>query len=98
MAIPLLVGTGVDYGVHLYHRIRSERDISEALAHTGKALLLSSTTTAIGFGSLLLSVHRGFYALGVVTVIGIVSCVVVSLFLMPVLISIFQEGILDPEE
>jgi predicted RND superfamily exporter protein len=91
LAIPLIVGIGIDDGVHLYHRIRHERSLGKALAHSGKPIILTSLTTGIGFGSLLLSVHRGVFFLGFTTVIGIAVCLIISLFLMPALVAIFDE-------
>jgi len=95
-AIPLIVGIGIDDGVHLYHRIRHERAIGPALTHSGKAIVLTSLTTGIGFGSLLLSVHLGVFYLGLTTAIGIVCCLIVSLLLLPALVAIFDDGLLEP--
>jgi hypothetical protein len=92
MALPLIVGIGIDDGVHVYHRIRKEGALGPALLHSGKAVTLTSLTTGIGFGSLLLSVHRGFYALGFVTLTGVICCLVISILLLPALVAIF-----DPE-
>jgi predicted RND superfamily exporter protein len=97
MAIPLIVGIGIDDGVHIYHRIRKERILAPALAHSGKAVILTSLTTGIGFGSLMLSIHPGFYSLGLVTTIGIAACLVLSLFLLPALVAIFEEDLLKPD-
>lgn len=98
LAIPLIIGIGIDDGVHLYHRIKHERAIAPALAHSGKAIILTSLTTGIGFGSLLLSVHRGVFYLGLTTGIGIFVCLALSLFLLPALVAIFDEELLTPEE
>lgn len=97
IAVPLLVGIGIDDGVHLYHRIRHERVLETAVMHSGKAVTLTSLTTGIGFGSLMLSVHPGFFSLGLATTIGIASCLVVSVLLLPALVAIFDEGTLEAE-
>lgn len=97
LAVPLIVGIGIDDGVHLYHRIEHDGDLGLALAHCGKSVVLTSLTTGIGFGSLLLSVHRGVFYLGLTTAVGILSCLVVTLFLLPALVAIFHEGILHEE-
>ncbi len=97
MAIPLIVGIGIDDGVHIYHRIRKERNLAPALAHSGKAVILTSLTTGIGFGSLMLSIHPGLYSLGLVTTIGIAACLVLSLFLLPALVAIFEEDLLKED-
>ena len=98
LSVPLIVGIGIDDGVHLYHRIRHDRSVTRALVHAGKGLILTSMTTGIGFGSLLLSVHRGVYSLGLTTVIGIVACLVVSLLLLPALVAIFQGQLTEQDQ
>jgi len=95
IAVPLIVGIGIDDGVHLYHRIRKERALAPAMTHSGKAIILTSLTTSIGFGSLMLSIHPGFFSLGLVTTLGILSCLVVSLFLLPALVAIFDPATLE---
>ena len=96
LSLPLLLGTGIDYGVHLYERIRHDRELGPALQHSGKALILSALTTMIGFGSLMLSVHRGVFGLGLITSLGILFCLLVTLFLLPPLVAIFQPELLGP--
>jgi predicted RND superfamily exporter protein len=96
LSLPLLLGTGIDYGVHLYERIRHDRGLGPAMEHSGKALILSSMTTMIGFGSLMLSVHRGVFGLGLVTSLGIVLCLVVALVLQPALVAIVEPELLEP--
>ena len=97
IAVPLIVGIGIDDGVHIYHRIRKERSLAPALMHSGKAVILTSMTTGIGFGSLMLSVHPGMYSLGMTTTIGIAACLFTSIFLLPALVAIFEEDLLvDP--
>lgn len=97
LALPLIVGIGIDDGVHYYHRVRHDRDIVKALRHTGKPIILTSLTTGIGFGSLLLSVHGGVFALGLTTTLGIFVCLFVSLLLLPALIAIFQPALLEKD-
>ena len=94
ISVPILVGIGLDNGVHIYHRIRHEGAVGPALVHTGKAVLLTTLTTGIGFGSLTLSIHPGLYSLGLITSIGIFACLLLAIFLLPALIAIFQEDIL----
>ncbi len=98
ISIPLIVGIGIDDGIHVYHRIARERSIGPALSHSGKAVILTTLTTGIGFGSLMLSIHPGIASLGLATTIGIVCCLVVSIFVMPALVAIFQPELLAPAD
>ena len=95
LALPLIVGIGIDDGVHYYHRVTQDHNIVKALVHTGKPIILTSLTTGIGFGSLLLSVHGGVFALGLTTTIGIFACLLSSLIVLPALIAIFNPALLQ---
>jgi predicted RND superfamily exporter protein len=81
--LPILIGTAVDYGVHLAHRAQQEGSVVAAAKTTGKAIALAGLTTLIGFGSLVLSVHWGMRSLGLLLVIGISSALVLTLVVLP---------------
>ncbi len=61
VAVPIVLGVGIDAGVHIVHRMRLEGDdgIMTAVTHTGRAILIASLTTMVGFGSLVFASHRG---------------------------------------
>lgn len=85
LAVPTLIGMGVDNGVHFYHRHQqlgpdSARYIVQT---TGSAAVLSTVTTMIGFGSLLLANHQGLNSLGVLAMTGMGAAMVTSLVVMP---------------
>ncbi len=83
MALPILIGTGVDYGVHLAHRAVQEGSVATALRTTGRTIALSGATTLIGFGSLTLGNHWGVKSLGLVLVIGILGSLIAALVVLP---------------
>jgi len=80
-AIPILIGTGVDNGIHLIHAYREKRSAAEAVRSSGVAVILSAATTVVGFGSLILASHRGLASLGLIMSIGAVACLL-SAFLV----------------
>jgi len=88
IAVPIVLGVGIDAGVHLVHRYRLEGEdgMVTALSHTGRAILVASLTTMAGFGSLALASHRGMASLGVLLFLGVGSCLVAALVLLPNLI------------
>jgi predicted RND superfamily exporter protein len=85
VAMPLVIGVGIDNGVHVMHRVRLEGDsgIATVLAHTGRAILIASLTTMIGFGSLALASHRGLSSLGIALLLGVGSCFLTSVVVLP---------------
>ncbi|MGD2294721.1 MAG: MMPL family transporter, partial [Candidatus Aminicenantes bacterium] len=60
MGFPLIIGIGIDDGVHIIHRWRHEGKgkIWTVFSTTGKAILLTSLTTMLAFGSLIFSIWR----------------------------------------
>lgn len=88
IVLPLILGIGVDDGVHVVHDFRSQRGAYRMSASTMNAIVLTSLTSMIGFGSMMLAAHRGLYSLGLVLVIGIGNCLFVSLVLLPALLAV----------
>ncbi len=84
MATPLLLGTGIDYAIHVTLTLRRTGGCFKELWNgTGKALLFCAASNVIGFGSLIWSSSEALVSLGVVAVIGITLSMAVSLFLLP---------------
>ncbi|MFQ6114326.1 MAG: RND family transporter [bacterium] len=88
MGIPMIVGLGIDDGVHFLHRYRIEErgQIRIVASSTGKAILLTSLTTIAGFGSLLIAKYRGMGSLGTLMVLGIAACFVTTVLILPSLL------------
>jgi hopanoid biosynthesis associated RND transporter like protein HpnN len=85
IVLPLMFGIGVDDGVHIIHRYRQDR-LSRPLgltAGTGKGIALTSYTTIIGFGSLLIADHRGIASLGLTLAMGVGFTLLACWTLMP---------------
>jgi hypothetical protein len=80
MGLPLIVGIGIDDGVHIVHRWKHEGKgrIRIVFASTGKAILLTSLTTMLAFGSLVFSIWRGFGHLGGALFLGVGACFLTS--------------------
>ena len=89
VVIPLVIGMGIDFGIHLAHRFQVEQDIHTVYTYTGKAVFLSAFTTMIGFGSLaLIGKFPSMASVGVVLFFGIAACLAAALFVLPALLSI----------
>jgi len=85
IAFPLVIGIGVDAGVHIIHRWEQEGRgrIIEVIRHTGFAVFMSTATTLIGFGALALASNRALASLGVVLLLGVSACLVTATILLP---------------
>jgi hopanoid biosynthesis associated RND transporter like protein HpnN len=88
MGIPLIIGIGIDDGVHILHRYRVEGPgkIRAVFSSTGKAVMLTSITTMLAFGSLSFATHRGLGGLGIVLFIGVGTCFLTSVLILPALL------------
>ena len=87
IVLPLLLGIGVDNGVHLVHDFREQKGCYRMSPSIASSVLLTSLTTMVGFGSLMIASHRGLQSLGRVLVIGVACCLFTSLVILPALLS-----------
>lgn len=91
----MILGVGVDYGLHMMHRYReiqtNGEDSATALAETGNAVLLAALTSIAGFGSLATSHYPGLRSTGYVATLGSLATVTVTLTLLPAFIA-WREG------
>ncbi len=93
----MVIGIGVDYGVHLIHRWHESGGDVAALDGTAKAIVIAAFTTVSGFGSLILSHYQGLRSMGAVAIIGALSTALVSITLLPALLVHFQKE-QEPDE
>jgi len=78
IALPLLVGIGIDNGIHLVlARRRGPQAVSAAL----RAIAATSATTAVGFGSLLAARTPALASLGTIALVGVLACWAASVLL-----------------
>ena len=85
MALPLILGTGVDYSIFMQLALRRHGgDLKLAHQSVGRALMLCGGTAIAGFGTLGLSSNAGLSSLGRVCAIGIAGNMLISVFLLPV--------------
>jgi len=96
MGIPLIIGIGIDDGVHIIHRWRREGkgNLMSIFASTGKAISLTSLTTMLAFGSLIFSIWRGFGSLGAALFIGVGTCFLSTVIILPGIIGILERKII----
>lgn len=85
IAVPLLVGISVDSGVHILHRFREQKAGDVRLGSTSSAVFLTSVTSMFGFGSLMVSAHRGAQSLGLIMTVGCGLILLSSLTILPAL-------------
>lgn len=88
--VPLVMGLGVDYSVHMFHNYRVEiqkgkspgEAITSSVKDVGKAMLLATITTCIGFLSFLTSSIPSIRNFGILCAIGIIYTFIVTITLL----------------
>ena len=88
IALPLILGLGVDFGVHIVHEYREQTGRYRISPGTAVAVLVDSLTTIVGYGALMVATHQGLQSLGRVLTIGVTMCLFSSLVLLPALLSL----------
>jgi hypothetical protein len=108
IVLPLLLGLGVDSGIHLVMRARDEaaaksaaKDAKDtkgqrgaALLHTStpRAVLFSALTTVGSFGALATSGHRGTASMGLFLTIAIGMTLLCMLIVLPAMMALRENG------
>ena len=90
IALPLLVGVGVDNGVHMVHRMRTEppKDGEPFSTSTSRAVLAAGLTTIASFGNLAFSAHVGMASMGKLLSLGMAMTLAATLILLPALLKL----------
>lgn len=96
--LPILLGIGIDDGLHALHGMRapgaSRQDdepvssqplhpLAESVSQAGRAMVLTTLTTAVGFASLTLSSVPGLQRGGALVSVGVFACLAATLWVLP---------------
>jgi len=90
IALPLLLGIGVDSGIHIIHRFRTDLPAGRNILATSsaRAVIVSSLTTMGGVGNLALSPHAGTASMGMLLTLGIGVTLACMLLVLPALLTV----------
>ena len=93
IAVPLLIGIGIDDVVHFNHRylLEGKGNMDRVVAKIGRAVLLTTITTIIGFGSFIPSIMRAMRSTGIVLSIAMALAFLYSILLHPAVLIILTE-------
>jgi len=86
IVLPLILGIGIDAGVHVVHDFCSQHGRYRINASTASAVVINTATNMAGFGSLMIASHRGLESLGRVLTLGLACCLFTSLVMLPALL------------
>ncbi|HCL29723.1 MAG TPA: hypothetical protein DIC52_14945 [Candidatus Latescibacteria bacterium] len=93
VAFPTIIGMGIDNAVHVFHRYRESGvgSLRLVLRTTGMALLATTLTTMVGFAGLVPAHHPALYWIGIVSLLGLGSCFVSAVTLLPALLQLRED-------
>ncbi|TVR66900.1 MAG: hypothetical protein EA427_15350 [Spirochaetaceae bacterium] len=93
LVFPLLIGIGTDDAMHILHRYNHEGgDIVPAIRYSGKAVLLTTVTTMLAFGSLaVVGEMATIAAIGWLLFVGLGTCFVATVILLPACLTIGRQ-------
>ncbi len=91
LALPLILGIGLVFGVHVVHRSCEEGSDGIFGHSTGPAIAMSALTTMIGFGSLIVARHQGISTLGFVMTAGVGANLLTSVVFLPALMAYLKK-------
>lgn len=91
ITLPLLLGIGVDSGIHMVHRshVTKVDNVQLLRTSTTRAVVTSTLTMTCSFGNLAFSPHRGTASMGIVLTMGMLYVLVCTLVLVPALLATF---------
>jgi hopanoid biosynthesis associated RND transporter like protein HpnN len=90
IAFPLILGVGVDNGVHVLHDhlVRRREGTSGVSRAIGHGVLVKALTTMIGFAALTVSTERGLVGLGLILTVGVGCSMLCALVLLPAALAV----------
>ncbi len=85
LVLPTLLGVGIDASIHLFHahEEKGADNLFTMLRMTGGAVVVASLTTGAGFVGLLVVSHLGLRSIGILAIIGVLTCLAGTLLTMP---------------
>ena len=85
LVLPLIFGLGIDDGIHVVHRFLDDpaQPIRGAALSVGRAIAMTTLTTAASFSILLFTDHPGLETMAAVMLIGLPACLLASVTVLP---------------
>ncbi len=94
IVLPLIMAPAVESGIMIISRYQEERRRSQIPLplpkSTGQAVVFSALSTIVGFGSLMISHHRGIFSIGLLLTCGVGSVLLASLTVLPSLLALLS--------
>jgi len=101
--VPMLIGLGIDYGVHLITRYEEElrhgkteeAALTKAMVFTGQGIFTGALTTAGAFLAMYFTHFKGIQEMGIICGGGLLICFIPMMTLLPALLLRGRQNIMD---
>lgn len=88
IVLPLLLGLGVDNGIHIFGRYRETGSVADVYgSSTPRAVVTSALTTLLSFVALAFAEHRGMASMGLLLAVAIGFMLFTTLIVLPALLA-----------
>jgi predicted RND superfamily exporter protein len=85
VGVPLLLGLGVDDGIHIVHRMleQPEKSIGSVVDSVGRSIAMTTVTTCASVVALLFTRHPGIESIAILMLVGLPLCLLASVTVLP---------------
>jgi len=90
IVLPILVGIGLDDGIHILARYQECASVPATIQSTGRSILMTTLTTICGFGSLYLARYHVLESMGLFAIVGIAACFFFSIVTLTALLKLME--------
>lgn len=90
LALPLILGIGLVFGMHIIHRVAEDNSVGIFGHSTGPSITLAALTTIMGFATMIDAQHQGVATLGLVMTLGVSTNLLTSTIMLPAVINVLR--------
>jgi hypothetical protein len=85
VGIPLLLGLGVDDGIHIVHRMleQPDKEMPAVIDSVGRGIVMTTATTCASVVVLLFTRHPGLESIATLMLVGLPLCLLASVTVLP---------------
>lgn len=101
--VPMLIGLGIDFGVHLITRYEeelrhgktAEAALTKAMVFTGQGIFTGALTTAGAFLAMYFTNFKGIQEMGIICGGGLLACFIPMMTMLPAMLLRGQQNVID---
>lgn len=82
IAAPVLLGIGIDDGIHMIERLARDEPLATALREAGSSMTMTTVTSVGALCAFALATFPGIREIGLVVGVGLIVCLLASLHMI----------------